>query len=207
MKVTSVRLLLLVVGLSGLIFVLTQVSSGESKASASGGESLLDHLRPERRPTSREVPPGTRLRLRLKEKITEGNRAGDTFVGKLDRSVEQGGKVLAPQGSPVIGRIMLLGEADEHSSSTEVSLVLEQVVVGKKAFPLKSLPLTLSMPVGSAPSVRRPLSLQGSGFLSQQEFREETAGTDKRATIYEPDTRLTFVLAERLRLPVFVRTD
>ncbi len=199
---------MLIIGLSGFIFVVLQLASGERKAAASGGESLLDHLRPGRvRPTF-EVPKGTRLHVRLKERITEKNRAGDIFVGKLDRDVAQGGKLLAPQGSRVIGRITRLAEDTRRSSSTQVSLVLEQVVLGEKAFPLQSMALTLSTPAGIA-SARNRLFLQGPQFspYSQGSIEDEAGRADSGTTIYEPDTRLTFVLAERLRLPAFVPAD
>lgn len=184
-----------------------QSTSGERKASASEGASFLQHLKRDRVPPTVEIPAGARLHVRLKERITEGNRAGDVFVGKLDRNVEQAGKLLAPQGSRVIGRITRLGEDTRRISSTKVSLVLEQMVVGEKVYPFESVPLTLSTPA-SAPSDTGDLSLQGQGFLSgQQESVEEPTGTDPYKTIYEPNTRLTFVLAGRVRLPIFVQED
>ena len=209
MRVSRARVLLLIIGLSGLIFIVLQSNSAERRASASGEESLLDHLRRERPTPTLELPAGTRLHVRLKERITDRNRAGDIFIGRLDRNVEQGGKLLAPQGSRIIGRITRLGEDTKRLSATEVSLVLEQVVVGKMVFPLDSQALTLSTPwPASVSSGQGSLFRQEPGFLpDEQESLREPGGSNKEETIYEPDTRLTFVLAERLRLPVFVPSD
>ncbi len=204
MRVSRARVLLLVIGLSGLIFTVLQFNSAERRASASGEESLLDHLRRDRPTPTLELPAGTRLHVRLKERITDRNRAGDIFVGRLDRDVEQGGKLLAPQGSRVIGRITRLGEDTKRLSATEITLVLEQMVVGKMVFPLDSHALTLSTPwSASASPGQSSLFLQAPGPPpdEQETLRERS---EKEGTIYEPDTRLTFVLAERLRLPVFV---
>ncbi len=206
MRVSRARLLLLIIGLSGLIFVALQSTSGERKASASGGDSLLDHLRPGRVRPTLEVPVGTRLHVRLKDRITDRNRAGDIFIGKMDGDVEQGGKVLIPRGSPVIGRITRLGEDTRRSSATQVSLILEQMVVGRKALAVDSMALTLSTPAG-VPSPGSASLLQMPGLLPDQESIQDLSGSRKEGTIYEADTRLTFVLAERLRLPVFVPSD
>ncbi len=214
MRVSRARLLLLIIGLAGLIFVALQFNSGEQRASASGEESLLDHLRRDRPSPTVELPAGTQLHVRLKERITDRNRAGDIFVGRLDRDVEQGGKLLAPQGSRVIGRITRLGEDTKRLSATEVSLVLDQMVLGEKAFPLDSQALTLSTPWPASASSpgQSSLFLQAPGLPpdEQETLRERSgskAGSKKEETIYEPDTRLTFVLAGRLRLPVFVPSD
>ncbi len=204
MKVSRVRLLLLFVGLSGLILVLLQATSGERRASASGGKSLLAHLRRDRVPPILEVPAGTHVHVRIKDRITDRNRAGDIFLGRLDRDVEESGKVLIPQGSRVIGRITRLGADMKRPGSTEVSLVLEQMMAGEKVIPLDSLAVTLSTPATVASPGPSALSLQVPGFLPQQQSIEEPGEGGKKETIYEPNTRLTFVLAERLRLPVFV---
>jgi hypothetical protein len=207
MRVSRVRLILLFIGLLGLILILLQSTSGERKAAASQRESLLERLRPDRVPLTLEVPVGTRLHVRLKERITHRNQAGDIFMGRLDRDVARGGNLLIPHGSPVIGRIVSLGEVTERPGATEVSLILEQMVVGKKAHPLESMALSLSMPAKRASSGGNSLFLRGPSLLDAEEWPEEADGTNQEATIYEPDTRLTFVLAERLWLPVFVPAD
>lgn len=207
MRVSRARLLLLFIGLSVLIFVVLQSHSGERRASASAGESLLDHLRRDRPPATVEVPPGTRLHVRLKERITDRNRAGDVFVGKLDREIRQNGKVLMPEGSRVLGRITRLGADAKRPRSTEVSLVLEQMVVGKKVVTLDSLALTLSTPAPQPSTGPSDLPLPASGFLSQDQSADDPDVTAERETIYEPNTRLTFVLAGQLRLPEFVPAD
>ncbi|RPJ57301.1 MAG: hypothetical protein EHM23_20980 [Acidobacteria bacterium] len=207
MRVSRVRLILLFIGLSGLILLLLQSTSGARKASASQRESLLDRLRPDRVPPTLEVPVGTRLHVRLKERITDQNQAGDIFVGRLDRDVARGGNLLIPHGSRVIGRIVSLGEITERSGATEVSLILEQMLVGKKAHPLESMALALSMPAKGTSSGGNSLSLRGPSRLGAEEWIEEPDGINHEATIYEPETRLTFVLAERLWLPVFAPAD
>jgi hypothetical protein len=143
----------------------------------------------------------------LKERITDRNRTGDIFVGRLDRDVAPGGKLLAPHGSRVIGRIISLGEVNERSGATEVSLALEQMVIGKKVHPLESTALALSMPARGASSGSSSLFLRGPSLLNTEKWIEEPDGINEEQTIYEPETRLTFVLAERLWLPVFVPAD
>jgi hypothetical protein len=204
MRVSRARLLLLIIGLSGLIFVVLQSTSGERKASASAGESLLDHLRPGRAGPTLEVLPGTNLHVRLTDTITDRNRAGDIFVGKLDGDVEESGKVLIPRGSRVIGRITRLGEDTSRVSATQVSLVLEQMVVGKKVISVDSQTLTLLTPASvPSPGPNNPF-VQAPGLFPDPASVQQPSDSE---TIYEADTRLTFVLAERLRLPVFVPSD
>lgn len=202
-RVSRARLLLLIIGLSGLICVALQSTSGERKASASGGaESFLDHLRPARARLTLEVPPGTHLHVRLADRITDQDRAGDVFLARLDGDLAESGFVVIPGGSRVIGRITRLGEDTERSGATQVSLVLEQMMVGKKIVPVDSRALTLSKPRGIPEPESDSLFYQGSGFPPGQ-----GSARGKEGTIYEPDTRLTFVLAGRLRLPVFVPSE
>jgi hypothetical protein len=206
-RVSRTRLFFLIIGLAGLIFAVLRSTSGERKASASGEESLLEHLRsaPVRERLTFEVPPGTRLHVRLIDEITERNRAGDIFLGKLDGDIEESGYLVIPRGSRVVGRIIRLGEDSKRPDATQVSLVLEQMAVGKRAIPIDSHVLTLSNPQ-SVPSPDNPFD-QGCDFFPDQESIQDRAGNSKETTIYEADTRLTFVLAERLRLPVFVPSE
>ena len=201
------RLLLLIICLSGLIFVALQSTSGERKASAAGGDSLLAHLRPSRTRLTLEVPPGSHLHVRLRDRITNRNRSGDILTGKLDDSVEESGYVVIPRGSRVIGRIMRVGDDTRRPGATQVTLMLEQIVLGKTVVPIDSRTLTLSKPLGVPPPEPDSLFHPGSGFLPDQDATESSVEKNDADTIYEPDTRLTFVLAEHLRLPVFVPSD
>ncbi|RPI28989.1 MAG: hypothetical protein EHM61_03205 [Acidobacteria bacterium] len=200
-------MILLVVSLFVLILLVPQVTPGERRASASNGDSLFRQLkdRTESRPTM-ELQVGTRLHVRLREKVTDRNRAGDSFIGQLDRPLIRNGRTLAPAGTRVIGRLTRMPEltaAHKETGSNEVGMVLEQIVLNNKVLELRSEPLTLLIPA-------RPNDAETSSLL--RPFRDDSRTargwtSEDDGVIYESGTRLTFVLAERVLLPVLGRSE
>ncbi|HXK59185.1 MAG TPA: hypothetical protein PLP42_04755 [Acidobacteriota bacterium] len=173
------------VAFMAFMLLLPQLESAEEGGTSKRKNSLFEKFKtPKGASSSFLLPAGTRLHVRLKESVTERNRSGDTFVGNLDRPLQTSGAILAPAGSRVIGRLTQLKESDSVES-TEVSMVLEQIVVDDEVYCLSSKPLTLLIPVSGTPS-RKTWSVD--------------PGSD-RDVLYETDTRLTFALAEHLRLP------
>jgi hypothetical protein len=71
------------------------------------------------------LPSGTVLSVRTLEPVSSGDKAGKKFAAQLDTSLIVKGKVTAPAGSVVYGRV----ESARPSGQAKLALSLTQIVV------------------------------------------------------------------------------
>lgn len=101
------------------------------KDEAKGG--LIDTLLG--RPQLLTVPAGTSLPVRLAAGLsTEANSEGDRFEATLDRAITIDGKVVAPAGSGVAGRVYHSQRSGKVKGRAELGLTLTSLVVDGKTY-------------------------------------------------------------------------
>lgn len=101
------------------------------KSETKGG--LIDTLLG--RPQLLTVPVGTSLPVRLATGLsTEANSEGDRFEGTLDRAITIDGKVVAPAGSGVAGRVYHSNRSGKVKGRAELGLTLTALVVDGKTY-------------------------------------------------------------------------
>jgi hypothetical protein len=71
------------------------------------------------------LPSGTVLSVRTLEPVSSGDKAGKTFAAQLDTSLIVKGRVTAPAGSVVYGRV----ESSRSARQSKLALSLTQIVV------------------------------------------------------------------------------
>jgi hypothetical protein len=81
-------------------------------------------------------PEGTPIVVRTTAAIdTDRNRVGDTFDAILDTPLEENGRVIAPRGSKVKGRISYAEESGKLTGRSQLMLELTELIVnGKSTF-------------------------------------------------------------------------
>lgn len=87
------------------------------------------------RPQMLTVPAGTTLPIRLATGLsTETSGEGDRFEGTLDRAITIDGKVVAPAGSGVAGRVYHSKPSGKVKGRAELGLTLTALVVDGKTY-------------------------------------------------------------------------
>lgn len=102
---------------------------------ASGPESLITSVTPQREATEAPAPPrtvtvpaGTSIDVRISTEINSGSTAvGSTFDGVLAEPLVVEGVTVAPRGSLVGGRVTNKGSSGRLKQSGEISLVLTSI--------------------------------------------------------------------------------
>lgn len=195
------------------------VSADEPEAVAQE-ESFLARLTAPFKTEKITLPAGTRIHIRLQDAIsTKENSSGDRFNAVLNRPLAMEGKVLAPVGSDVIGRITQVEESGRVKGRASMTLVLQEVIVDGEDFELSTRPLTLvaqgtkkrdaaaiaggaavGAGIGAITGGRKGAGVgAGIGAGSGTGYVLATKGAPVK---FGPETRFTFTLSEPLELPV-----
>ena len=83
------------------------------------------------------VPAGTRVLVRMRDSVDSSrNKSGDRFTATLETSMTVGGKVVAPKGATVYGRLVNASSAGRYKGSSQLTLELTDIIVGGTDYPL-----------------------------------------------------------------------
>jgi hypothetical protein len=85
------------------------------------------------------IASGTRFEVRLVDAIDSSkNKTGETFRATLDRDLEADGKVVAPKGSLVRGRIVTVKQSGRVEGKAAMSIMLTEITIGQTALPIET---------------------------------------------------------------------
>lgn len=77
-----------------------------------------------------ELPEGTTISLLLDQELsTENTRAGDDFSGRISKDVMSGEKVVIPQGSQIVGKVIRVTEGKRFGNSASIRLRPDMVIL------------------------------------------------------------------------------
>lgn len=83
------------------------------------------------------IPAGTRILIRTIESIDSSEQAaGYRFSASLETNLQVEDVVVAPRGTPVLGRLASASSAGRMTGSSELTLELTDIVIGGTAYPL-----------------------------------------------------------------------
>lgn len=83
------------------------------------------------------VPAGTRILVRTVDSVdTTRQKAGYRFQATLETNLQAGGKVVAPRGTTVYGRLVQAKSAGRMKGSSQLTLELTDIVIHGNAYPL-----------------------------------------------------------------------
>lgn len=87
------------------------------------------------------VPEGTALSVRLDQGLsTEKNSSGDSFSASLDAPLVINGKLVAPSGSQVTGRLTEVVDSGRVEGRAKMTMVLNEIEVDGKSFDISTTP-------------------------------------------------------------------
>lgn len=85
------------------------------------------------------IPTGSKLVVRTIDAIdSDKNHVGDTFKASLDQALFVDGKMVAPKGADVYGRLDQAQEAGHIAGKAQLKLSLTGVVINGQTFPLST---------------------------------------------------------------------
>jgi hypothetical protein len=88
-------------------------------------------------PTTAVLPEGTVIDVRLSQRLSSAiNQVGDTFDAILDRDLIVDGKMLAPKGSRVTGKVSDVAASGKVQGLAHMTLVLTAIKVGEDRYPI-----------------------------------------------------------------------
>jgi hypothetical protein len=94
---------------------------------------------PSRQPVVVRIPAGTRFEVRLLEPIDSAkNQVGDTFKASLDKDLEADGRVVAPRGSTVLGKLTSVTPPGRVEGRAAMSVTVTSITVGENTYPIQT---------------------------------------------------------------------
>jgi hypothetical protein len=94
---------------------------------------------------ARAIPSGTAITVRLQMAVSSAvSNPGDSFQAVLDQPIEANGTTLAPQGAPVVGRVINVRRSGRLSHPALLRIVLSSIVVNGKAVSIQSSSITVA---------------------------------------------------------------
>jgi hypothetical protein len=91
------------------------------------------------RPMTAVVAAGTPIEVRLSQALSSGeNKAGDKFEGTLAQDLEIDGRIVAPKGSVVVGKVAEVEESGRVSGRARMSLALTEIHAGQSTYPVRT---------------------------------------------------------------------
>ena len=84
-----------------------------------------------------QVPAGTRLVVRMIDSVnSKKNQVGDTFTASLDQPLDVNGKVVAPKGTRVYGKLEQVKSAGKIKGKSQLRLALTGIEINGGTHPL-----------------------------------------------------------------------
>ncbi len=103
-----------------------------------------------------EIPPGVMLHIRLETEIdSERSAVGDPVQGTLKRSIKKDGRVIAPRGALVSGRIRVFQHHTQPQEFCMIGLELSEMRFGSKRARFNAQLAEVAPIAGLAPTARR----------------------------------------------------
>jgi hypothetical protein len=95
------------------------------------------------RPAVAVIPAGTRFHVRLTEGISSAEkRSGDKFEATLASDLDTGGRLLAPKGSIVIGKLSDVERARKVEGRAHMAMILTELQVRGESYGIETNTLT-----------------------------------------------------------------
>jgi len=89
--------------------------------------------------TPEAIPAGTPLAIRLRSSLSSAtSQPGDSFEAVLDEAIVVRGKVIAPRGTSVRGKVLDAKAASELQESGYIRLALTAVVLNRQSIPIQT---------------------------------------------------------------------
>jgi hypothetical protein len=111
-------------------------------------------------PSAVTIPQGTAVAIRLQQSISSASaRPGDSFDAVLDEPIVIDGQMVAPRGTPVVGRVVAARKSGHLHNSGYLRLTLASITISGKAVPVD----TSSMFLMGGAHKNRNLALIGGG--------------------------------------------
>ena len=86
-----------------------------------------------------KLPDGTPIRVRLDQAISsKQNQDGDVFKATLEDDLIVAGKLVAPQGSKVVGRLSNVKASGKVQGRATLSVALTSIEVGQEAYGIRT---------------------------------------------------------------------
>jgi hypothetical protein len=93
------------------------------------------------RPTPEPVvlPEGATLTVTLQSTVSsDKNRAGDTFLGRLEEPIEAGGRVVVPAGAEVRGKVVAAQGSGRVKGRARLAVSFDRIEVGGKKYDIET---------------------------------------------------------------------
>jgi hypothetical protein len=91
------------------------------------------------------VPSGARLNIRLTEGLSsDTSKSGDKFEATLDEDVVADGRVVAPRGSVVTGKVVNSDQGGRVEGRAGISLTLTEIQTRTASYPIRTNTLTFT---------------------------------------------------------------
>ena len=88
-------------------------------------------------PTTATLGSGTEIILRLSQSLSsKTNQAGQSFEGVTENDLSEGGHLIVPAGSQVVGKITQVAKSGKVKGKAQMSITLTQLVVGGETYPI-----------------------------------------------------------------------
>ena len=85
------------------------------------------------------IPSGTTLQVRLLDPLDSSvNKSGDTFRAILDQGIDVNGKIVAPEGSLLEGRLSNVAQSGRVEGRAKMSLQLVSLQIADQSYPLQT---------------------------------------------------------------------
>jgi hypothetical protein len=85
------------------------------------------------------IPIDTRFEVRLLEPVSSvNNQSGDQFESALAEDIEVDGKVLAPRGSRIIGKLSGVKQSGRVEGRATMSMTLMEIRIGDASYPIRT---------------------------------------------------------------------
>jgi hypothetical protein len=119
------------------------VPSTPRPAQDPAGSAVYTPPPPPRRTTA-TVTEGTTLEIRLTDAVsTATNQTGDRFQAVLDKDIVADGRVVAPRGSTVVGRLTEVVRSGKVQGRAIMSLTLNEIRTTNNSYPIATNTITI----------------------------------------------------------------
>jgi hypothetical protein len=90
-------------------------------------------------PQTAIIPAGTELEVRLSESLSSAqNQTGDSFESILDKDLEVNGRIVAPRGSTVIGKLTNVQQSGRTKGRAAMSMRLTELLPDNDSYSIRT---------------------------------------------------------------------